>query len=248
MTAIYGTCQEWTELEDYYPDYPSDNFTYIFSTKTSSIPKSTPIKDNPYSKVLSCEINDNKDAKEYKNTYLGFPNYFYNNVGQTEMFEGETVNKPCMETILNTIRNTPKISKFTTWITSNKYFKQMLSINTNLTLLAPTNDHFDKLLEFIDKEISTKYRKEYISARLTDIMKSYIIPVTIYPEQLKDRAYRISTMLESNNWTVKDETFYNQFGDINSNIIDFIQATNGIVYVIDYPLFPNILGVSNNNI
>lgn len=252
MTAIFGGTQtEFSDLEKYFQTYPTDNFTYIFSNSKSSIATGKNISDKEdWQSTLSCECKQE-----------GMPYYFPSNIGEIEMYEGTKTNLPQPSTIKETIQKLSSsnkldysINKFTKLILSDKYFSNFLNKNNNISLFVPVDKNYDKLIKFYKNQSDKQYRGEYLRLRLADILRGHIVKAAIYPEQLKDRTYRIQTMLNSSNIVMKDMVIINQFGEeeddtSNSEILDSFLCSNGIVYIISSPILPGgLLGITNNDI
>lgn len=160
-------------------------------------------------------------------------------------------------TIMDALEKDTNISLFGRLIKENPEIAKVLKTD-NLTLFAPSNTYFNELNLKAMKELKREYGVPYSKLKVREIIMSYMVKMVLYPEQLKDRTYRIDTYSKTNTIIVKNMKILNQNHllapesdavKLGNKIEYAIQCKNGFVYVVSRPIFPLVLfGVNSINV
>lgn len=256
MAGIFNTETSYLALEDYFPDYPKNNFTFNFNT--SKVDKEY---NHGYSLGWSNDFIDNQEKKK-DNNYLN-NNYTPKNI--------KTLHKP--DTIGNVINMLGQCKYFTSLLNGNPNFINLLNQQNYVhgnTLFIPIDSSFYKLEQFYDENVLDSTRKEnkniytsdfgvhFKGSKFLEILRTHIIKQSIYPEQLIERSLRIKPLSEQNEFFIRNMKIFNRYEagdfDILSNpsklkdpkMIDILQAiecSNGFIYIISEPILPTVFNL-----
>lgn len=212
MTAIFGYETNFDAIEDFYPDYPKNNFSFNFNTarvnKTYASGYSLGFSDSFVDKDLSQDIK-NKLSNNYMNN-----GYTPKNI--------KKLHKP--DTIGNVINMLTDCKYFTSLLRSDPNFIKVLNEKNYVhgnTLFLPIDSSFHILEKFYDENVPDSTREENKSiytadmgmnvkaSKLFEILKTHILKLAIYPEQLSERPLRIKPLSEKNEFFVKNMKIFN---------------------------------------
>lgn len=166
----------------------------------------------------------------------------------------DSLNRNVTFTIYDALCLYPEISKFKQLVDYVGYGK-LKETNGKITLLAPVNKHFDEYFWYL-------FNVSYTKTESVEALRYHILPYLLLPQQIKHRKLRLRTDMEHRqleaDWTNNKQQFINPLSYSESphdwfpkkswevNCIGTIVCDNGIIYIIDRPLYyPE--GTTGNN-
>jgi hypothetical protein len=215
MTAIFGYETNFDAIEDFYPDYPKNNFTFNFNTVRVN---------KEYASGYSLGYSDSFVKENETEIKKDIRNKLTNNYTNNGYTPGniKKLNKP--DTIGNVINMLSDCKYFTSLLRSDPSFIKILNEKNYVhgnTLFLPIDSSFHLLEKFYSENVpdSTKEENRDIytadlgvnvkSSGLFEILKTHILKQAIYPEQLSERPLRVKPLSQQNEFFVKNMKIFN---------------------------------------
>jgi hypothetical protein len=212
MTAIFGYETNFDAIEDFYPDYPKNNFSFNFNTARVN---------KEYASGYSLGYSDSFVETDIKKDVENKLSNDYMNNGYTPS-NIKKLHKA--DTIGNVINMLEDCSYFTSLLRSDPSFIKVLNEKNYVhgnTLFLPIDANFNILEKFYSENVpdSTKEENRNIytadlgvnvkSSGLFEILKTHILKQAIYPEQLSDRPLRVKPLSVNNEFFIKNMKIFN---------------------------------------
>ncbi len=246
MASMHGYITDWSSYEEMNLDpIPKTGVVLSF--------------DNGY-------YPNRKGGEENKNDFPSYPQDAYSQ--GSEVIKGyftTDLNTNNHETprgsIYNMMKKNKYLSRFTETIDQLQLRQFFQASNPSahengLTVFAPINSNFELFdrcaFDMGCSHITTNLDGRYSNVldRKNNLIKYHVVNVPIYPEQLFNRIYRINTILKGNQLISDgfERTTNTRKGSMNLSvtdakrtvkILDVVEATNGFIYITEYPLTPH---------